>query len=177
MLLNLHQIPEEGLDFDLERPNLLLDEGEGSMTLQQVRASFHLAWERSQLHISGRVSAVIRMRCSRCYQEFSFPTGENFDFLGLPMLDLRFPDNQRLSPQEMEITFLRGDEIDLDEIIRENIYLSIPIQPLCSESCPGLCSRCGKDLNEGNCTCPEEQGDPRFQSLESLRQEIAAKAK
>jgi len=177
MLVNIHQITERGLDFDLERPNLVLDQAEKQISVAGVQASFHLEWEGGRLHIAGQVSAFISMHCSRCFRNFSFPMKENFDFMSLPLRGLKSPENLRLSAEEMEVTFLQGEEIDLDEIIRENIYLSLPIQPLCSEACEGLCPRCGKDLNEGDCTCLKEQADPRFQPLEILRQKMTPKAK
>jgi uncharacterized protein len=101
---------------------------------------------------------------------------ESFDFMSLPQRGLRFPENLRLSSEEMEVTFLEGDEIDLDEIIRENIYLSIPVQPLCSEACRGLCPFCGKDLNEGDCTCLQQRADPRFRPLEILRRKMESES-
>jgi uncharacterized protein len=116
------------------------------------------------------------IHCCRCSKEFSLPVKERFDFRAIPPLDLKFPETQELSSDDLEVTFLEGEEIDLEEIIRENIYLSIPLRALCSESCPGLCPHCGKDLNEGNCGCTEGNLDPRFQALETLRQKMAPKA-
>jgi uncharacterized protein len=176
MLVNIHEIAEDGLDFDLERPDFVVEQGTERLPFRQVRGRFHLERQGDQIQISGEVSAVVTIRCSRCSKEFSLPVKENFDFRGIPGHHLRFPDTQELSSDELEVTFLEGDEIDLDEIIRENIYLSMPIRPVCSESCRGLCSRCGKDLNEGDCACEEARIDLRFQSLGILRQKISPKA-
>jgi len=173
MLVSIYQITERGLDLELERPDLVLDGADEQISLGGVKARFHLQWEERQLHIAGQVSAAISMHCSRCSKGFSFPIRESFDFMGLPVRGSKFPENLGLSADEMEVTFLEGEEIDLDEIIRENIYLSLPIQPLCSEACQGLCPRCGQDLNEGRCHCLAERVDPRFQALEILRQKIS----
>lgn len=175
MLVNIHQITEDGLDFDLERPDLVLEEAGESIPLQQVRASLHLEWEERKLHITGEVSARMGIHCSRCFKAFSLPVKESFDFLGLPSLGLKFPEKMEVSPEELEVTFLQGDEIDLDEIIRENLYLSLPMQPLCSETCKGLCPCCGRDLNEGTCACSRVQVESRFQPLEVLRQKMTSK--
>ena len=176
MLVNIHQITEDGLDFEIERPGFVVEEGKESLPLSQVRADFHLEWEDRQIHICGGVSAVMVIHCSRCSKEFSLPVRESFDFRAIPPLDLKFPETQELSSDELEITFLEGEEIDLEQIMRENIYLSIPLRPLCSESCRGLCPHCGRDLNEGDCGCPEGALDPRFQALEILRRKMIPKA-
>lgn len=176
MLVNIRQIMDDGLDFELERPEFVVEEGGEPLPLRQVRANFHLEWQDGQIHISGDVFAVITIHCCRCSKEFSLPVKERFDFRAIPPLDLKFPETQELSLDDLEVTFLEGEEIDLEEIIRENIYLSIPLRALCSESCLGLCPHCGKDLNEGNCSCTEGSLDPRFQALETLRRKMAPKA-
>ena len=176
MLVNIHQIKQDGLDFEIDRPGFVVEEADTSLALRQVRARFHLEWEDGQIHISGDVSAILTIHCSRCSKEVSLPVRESFDFMAIPAMDLKFPETQELSSDELEVTFLEGEEIDLEEIIRENIYLSIPIRPLCSESCQGLCPECGKDLNEGDCGCLKGRFEPRFQPLEILRRKMAPKA-
>ena len=58
--------------------------------------------------------------------------------------------------------------IDLDELLREEIILSIPSKHLCSENCKGLCVTCGKNLNEGECSCNKKQIDSRLEILKNL---------
>ena len=70
----------------------------------------------------------------------------------------------------MEVHFLRGEEVDLDEIIQEQVYLSLPIiRILCKENCQGLCPVCGNNLNKENCQCNREHGHPGFLKLKNLR--------
>ena len=68
----------------------------------------------------------------------------------------------------MEADFIKGEEIDLKDIVREQIYLSIPMKSLCSEGCLGLCPICGKNLNQGPCQCKGEKGHPGFLKLKNL---------
>ena len=58
--------------------------------------------------------------------------------------------------------------IDIGEPIVEETILSIPSILLCSEDCKGLCQKCGKNLNSGNCGCPEHDFDPRWAKLKNL---------
>jgi uncharacterized protein len=85
-------------------------------------------------------------------------------YLALPLPEDDDPEEDdteiELAEKDLEVDFIRGEEIDLDEIIREQIYLSLPMKSLCSEDCLGLCPTCGSDLNAGSCQCHREQGHP-----------------
>lgn len=58
--------------------------------------------------------------------------------------------------------------IDLDEIAEFAVITSAPMKVLCKDDCKGLCPKCGKDLNEGKCDCPEKEPDPRLAILKNL---------
>jgi DUF177 domain-containing protein len=62
-----------------------------------------------------------------------------------------------------------GKEIDLSSAVREQILLQIPSSPLCREDCLGLCPKCGKDLNEGECGCDRAVMDPRWAVLKGIQ--------
>ncbi len=65
--------------------------------------------------------------------------------------------------------------LDVDEQLRDQMEMEFPIRFLCSESCKGLCQRCGKNLNEGKCGCPEKEIDPRLLPLQKLLDEMKNK--
>lgn len=76
----------------------------------------------------------------------------------------RSPDPEQTYP-------LAGDQLDLEPLARDAVVLELPLAPLCSEGCLGLCPTCGADLNEGACGCQAEVGDPRWAALDALRQD------
>ncbi|HUQ64067.1 MAG TPA: DUF177 domain-containing protein [Acidimicrobiales bacterium] len=71
--------------------------------------------------------------------------------------------------REGETYPLRNEHIDLEPLAREALLIELPLAPLCSLDCRGLCPTCGADLNTGACDCPEPQGDPRWQALDVLK--------
>lgn len=74
-------------------------------------------------------------------------------------------------PDQDEETYpLRGEMLDLRPLVRDAILLQLPIAPLCSDDCAGLCPTCGSDLNEGACGCPPPSGDLRWAALDVLRE-------
>ena len=92
-------------------------------------------------------------------------------FVGVEILDKRATiyHSRELEEEDMEVDFEKGDEIDLREILREQIYLSLPAKLICHPDCRGLCPQCGINLNEGQCRCTETLGHPGFAKLKNLK--------
>lgn len=114
------------------------------------------------LTLRGRIRAAMRCRCDRCAREFD------------KTLDL--PVEARLATElededDPDYYLLRGDELDIDDLLESVFILSMDQQMLCWEDCRGLCPRCGADLNEGDCGCRPES-DPRLAVLGQLLDDI-----
>ena len=74
-----------------------------------------------------------------------------------------------LGPADLDVATYVDEQIDLEEALRAELLLALPIAPLCRDDCKGLCARCGKDLNEGPCACPPEPKDDRWAALRSVK--------
>jgi uncharacterized protein len=70
-----------------------------------------------------------------------------------------------------EIILVEDLKLDLDELVYTEIIISLPMKHLCRADCKGICSGCGKNLNEGECNCSTKQIDPRLQALADLLKE------
>lgn len=79
------------------------------------------------------------------------------------------PDVVEVDETDDDIYHYTGDRLELGPMLREQVILSAPMHPLCSQDCAGLCARCGKDLNEGRCTCPAEPTAHPFDVLRGLK--------
>lgn len=66
---------------------------------------------------------------------------------------------------------LRHDQVDLEPLARDVLLLELPLAPLCTEGCRGICPTCGADLNQGACSCPSADRDPRWAALDELRED------
>lgn len=109
------------------------------------------------LLVSGTVEGRARTSCVRCLEPFEldlFGEVEGYFLLNDPGKDL--PDD--MAEDEFEVI---GDDdtIDLEPLIIAALRLELPLVPLCSEDCKGICPKCGKNLNEGPCDCVDEDGD------------------
>ena len=112
------------------------------------------------LVMTGRISTCIHGICDRCARDFrrevSFP------------IDVVLVTEMADEENEDEWVFpLEGDSADLDDIVRTVFVLNLDSKLLCKEDCKGICQRCGKNLNDGPCSCRKEL-DPRFAALKQL---------
>jgi uncharacterized protein len=86
-----------------------------------------------------------------------------------PSIDLITGATVQMGDGEDPVTRIDWHHIlDLTEVVRQNLLLSIPISPVCDSQCRGLCPGCGANLNEEACTCHREEGDPRLSALREL---------
>ena len=110
------------------------------------------------LMLRGTLSASLRCVCDRCAAEFDREVSYPLDIpLASELQDEENPD----------YFLLDGDELDLEELLETVFILNMDTRFLCRDDCKGLCSRCGKNLNEGPCGCRTES-DPRLAVLEQL---------
>ncbi|TDP90683.1 uncharacterized protein C7957_11955 [Halanaerobium saccharolyticum] len=103
--------------------------------------------------VNGKLQAELILSCSRCLQKYSSP------------VELDISEDVLKSEMEDE------EELYLDEIVVDNIILSLPMKPLCSEDCKGICPECGQNLNEEECDCEVEVVDPRLAKLKDFYNE------
>jgi uncharacterized protein len=114
--------------------------------------------------VTGSVATTVGASCARCLKEVN-------EEISLEIVEL-FVGEGHETPEEEEVYEVDGFEIDLEPMLRDAVTLALPLNPLCRSDCKGLCAHCGKDLNEGPCSCKEEEIDPRWAALSELRDKL-----
>jgi uncharacterized protein len=111
---------------------------------------------------SGTVHGSLALRCARCLKDFErgFSVDVQELFVPFPHED---SDEYPLDPEGF---------LEPDQMLRDAIGVELPYAPVCRPDCLGLCSRCGGDLNLGECTCREPEIDPRWEGLDALLDEL-----
>ena len=173
MIIDLRTLSEgsQSLQFALET-DWWASVGEQDLVLGidtpvQVQIEIYPAGDKYVL--DGALSGGIQVLCDRCLESYHRELKTSFKvFLALPLAHTE-EDDIELAEEDLDIDFIRGDEIDLDEIIHEQVYLTIPMKSLCKEDCLGLCPKCGSNLNEGDCPCERDLGHPAFLKLKNLK--------
>lgn len=166
MNINLARLklrPQESETFYLQAPgqNEILQEL-GGQFLDPVTVELVVENTGRLFLAHGKVKTRVQLPCSRCLKKFSYPI-----LTDIEMELVHSTKTENISRDE-DYVFFTGDIADLSAPVREAIYLAIPIIPLCKEDCRGLCSICGIDKNTGDCTCVNEDIDPRWEKLKNL---------
>jgi uncharacterized protein len=93
----------------------------------------------------------------------------SFDLRYQPRTENTGEGEREIEEDDLTTAFYENDQIDLGQLMQEQLYLSLPMKPLCSDDCKGLCPLCGTNLNRGTCECQPNREDPRFAALKNLR--------
>jgi uncharacterized protein len=96
----------------------------------------------------------------------------SFDLLYRPLGADAGPEERSVSVTEAEVSYYQGDGLLLEDAVREQVLLALPLKAVCREDCRGLCPKCGAYLNEEQCSCKEHVEDPRWAALKDIRSKL-----
>jgi uncharacterized protein len=119
--------------------------------------------------VTGALHCSIELECSRCLDVYAYPLRFNLEEEFRPTIDISTGASlPRTEEAEPATQIDAHHELDLTEVLRQNILLALPAHRVCRNQCAGLCSQCGKNLNEGPCGCKKDDIDPRMEKLKEL---------
>ena len=111
------------------------------------------------LEFTGKVEGEMQVLCARCRKALTVPV--NFDISEVIMQD----NGEEI---DEDVLVISGEEIDIYDVILNSFLMNVDGKYLCSEDCKGLCSKCGADLNLGECGCENDDIDPRWAKLAEI---------
>jgi uncharacterized protein len=123
------------------------------------------------IRLVGRISTEIEMLCARCLEPVDRSVDRDFDLLYRPLGVDRRRDEVSINQAETEISYYQGDGLLLEDVLREQVLLALPMKEVCRESCKGLCPHCGRNLNSDACDCAEALADPRWSALKEWKEQ------
>jgi len=167
MVIDVNEIPREGLhidrDFDFNSLDLVEEE---AVFLEPAHAAVEVKKIGTDVLVKGRITARLSFVCSRCLRPFEYCVDSAFDLVYLPEeLD---GIKEELEEKDLDKFFYYHQQLDLREIVLEQLNLSFPLRPLCSEDCEGICPVCGELIQNGVCACEVKDSDPRLEKLKSF---------
>jgi uncharacterized protein len=170
MRIDLRQAKSEGTEMffspSAEELDLSID---GVGFPEPIEVNLTITKSGDEIIIEGRITASAELECSRCLEIYEMPVKLLIRFI-IQLLDIN--QAQETSDDDFVILPKSVSEYDLTDRVREAIILEIPLKPLCSESCKGLCAMCGVNLNESDCDCTPDKTDERWDALKQLFGEI-----
>nr|WP_296155638.1 DUF177 domain-containing protein [uncultured Blautia sp.] len=115
------------------------------------------------LELEGQGNVTVGIPCDRCLEEVSVEIPYSIK----RKLDMKQSDCDRVKNLD-ENDYLTGMDLDVDRLVYLEVLMSWPLKVLCKDDCKGICSQCGKNLNEGSCECAEEPKDPRMAAISDI---------
>lgn len=172
MLLDLSQLRSgsEHLDRHYE-PDALDIKDEAFRVLSPLVFVADVRKDSQKVRLVGSLKTMVECDCSRCLDPFPVPVDVSFDLIFLPATENTGREEHEVADDDLGVSFYQESVIDLGQVIREQVYLALPMKPLCQEDCRGLCPVCGINRNRDTCTCQATWEDPRMAALKNLRKQ------
>jgi uncharacterized protein len=178
MFIELHELKIHPIDFeeelrpgtidfgpDLQQVNTLHSEGRAQL-VEEHHGKHHII---KDIRLNGRLAGTMQLACARCLEPVEQDVRRDFDLLYRPQgADAGEPERP-VTATEAEISYYQGEGLLLEDVLREQVLLAVPLKAICREDCKGLCPHCGKNLNLEQCSCAEPQEDPRWAALKDIR--------
>ena len=181
MEFKVSELEKEPIDFDLQVKPGAIDYGEEAEqngplatdgraeVLHEHRGPKEIV---ADIRLKGHFAGNFRVPCARCIEPVGVALESDFDLLFRPVGADAGPPERAISAGETEIGYYQKDSLLLEDVLREQVLLSLPVRTLCKPDCKGLCPRCGQNRNSQVCSCEEGPSAPRWEALADLRGRI-----
>jgi uncharacterized protein len=164
LLIDIDHLPREGLrlarNFDFPSMDLIEN---SAVFLEPTKAEVFIRLVGEEVFVQGRITARLSFVCSRCLTPFEFPVDSTFDLVYYPEELDALADE--LDDEEVDRMYYRDRQLDMKAVVLEQLNLSFPAKPLCSETCEGLCAVCGEIIQVGKCSCVVKEPETPWNAL------------
>ena len=168
--LEFHElIPSGAIDYsdDTRQVGALPVEGKADLIIE------HRGPEETvdDIRIRASYKGNFEVLCARCVEPVAVPLAGAFDLLFRPENADAEAGERAITEDETEIGYYDKTGLLLEDVVREQVLLTLPGRTLCSEDCKGLCVHCGQNLNQAPCHCTETaktRVDPRWSALQGV---------
>ncbi len=177
LAIALSEISDIGVEKSFDEQEIWLDpikEFNVACTIKSALSAkvFMLKTEEGCL-VRGEIEGSVALACDRCGDEAIYPVEINFEeFEEIPKDYYSTSNEAELDRVEKSLIFSDTKGIlhlDIASLLWEELALFLPVKPLCSENCAGICTKCGVNKNKEKCSCDESVTDLRFAKLQGLK--------
>ncbi|MEA3363901.1 MAG: DUF177 domain-containing protein [Thermodesulfobacteriota bacterium] len=151
-------------------PDLIaIAEDGGSRFSEPLEFQLRLQRTGQFVEVDGCLNATVGLQCGRCLQSFEQSLSESFVLTFSPLCDEdQVAEEVELEAEELGLIVYEDDLLELQEPLQEQLLMAIPINPLCTTSCQGLCPECGENLNVTRCDCVKKPFNNKFTALADI---------
>ena len=168
MFLDVHELELHEIVFDETLPPGKIDFGFGIQQLEPLVVRGKAVLLETEIHISGSLKTTVETDCDRCLEVTRRPVAVDFDLYYVPIQTIARSEEVEISKDELDIGFYHGHGMMLEDAVKEQVLLALPMKIICRPDCKGLCPECGQNWNLGKCSCRRPVDDLRWAPLEKL---------
>lgn len=170
MIIDLLQLSEQSqpISAEFEAQDINLDEDRARLT-DRVRVVGKLTKHLTETEIEGSIDGKIELDCTRCLRPIETRLQIPVKAVYVTPENYTSAQDAELHGKDLDVSVCEDDKIDIAELVREQIMLSLPERFLCSDDCRGLCAKCGANKNLKSCNCIEKEMDPRWEALNKFK--------
>jgi uncharacterized protein len=178
MFLDIKELAVHPIDFEEELPPGIIEWGDEVRQGSSLKAAgrAELVEEHHGKHkiikdirLRGKLAAEFDLSCARCLEPVARNVKREFELLYRPLGVDAGRDELSVTDAEAEIGYYQAERLLLEDVLREQVLLALPLKVTCREGCKGLCPQCGKNLNHEHCSCETLVEDPRWSALKEIR--------
>jgi uncharacterized protein len=178
MMIEIAELELHPVDFQEEFPPDAIDLGADvrQTTVLKTSGRAQLVEEHQgkrnvikDIRVQGDLATTLELPCARCLDPVVQTVARTFDLLYRPLGTDAGNEELSVTAAEAEIGYYQGEGLLLEDALREQVLLALPMQRVCSEACKGICPSCGKNRNETTCDCKSETHDDRLGALRNLK--------
>lgn len=181
MFIDVHELELHRIAFDEEFRPGMIDLGSDIRQVESLSAHGHAelieehhggkSKKIQDIRIVGELATCLELNCARCLDPVQRRVAWQFDLLYRPQGIDGGQEELSVAVAEAEIGYYAGNGLLLEDVLREQVLLTVPMKTTCRQDCKGLCPRCGKNLNQGPCSCAPP-ADPRWGAMHDLKHKL-----
>ena len=169
MFIDIHELKRDKLIFAREFPSGGIDLGKDVSQAEPLFTEGLAESIDSEIRLQGHLRTILELCCARCLEPFRQPVDKEFDLYYRPVHAIAREEEVEIDDAELEIGFYHGNGLLLEDVLKEQILLDLPMKSLCLPDCKGLCPHCGQNRNVVHCDCQPPPRDVRWAALEQLK--------
>ena len=171
--VHIDQIGDEGYDLDRPLTTAWLDQALGTdspfRASEEGHLQVHLMRVEDVVYVRGRTSVRLKANCSRCLGPVSLGLDSPIELVLFPLgKEPPAAVDGEVVLDDLGVANYENDQVELTGVVHDEVFLELPMNPVCQETCLGLCAECGTDLNKGKCDCAPKI-DPRWNDLMRIK--------
>ena len=170
MFLDIHELARQKISFDQTLPPGRIDFGEDVWQVEGLEVQGWAELVESEIRLRGSLRTTVEVPCARCLERTRRPVEMEFDLFYRSIQTISRNEEVEMKGEDLDIGFYHGDGLWLEDALREQVLLSLPMKSICRSDCAGLCPQCGQNRNLGECGCRPARADERWAPLARLKQ-------